>query len=279
LPEDGREMPGGHRKGERAARRRPGGGICRVRVSPTLLKTYERCPRQYKFIYIDHLRPQFERARPELFAGQQIHSALKTFFDLEPAARTLPVLQDQLRTVWGRDRRRAEAFADRELERQWGLRSLAMLEWFCDTQDLEAQPVLLEQFVEHPLDDTIILSGRIDRVDETPEGDWVLWDYKTGRKAPDPDELRADLQTGIYRAAVEGRFGRKVSRIIYLYLQPGARLELDLEPGDVQAALDNVRRLVEFIRGDEAFEPQPNPLCRNYCDFLPICPLKQDIAG
>jgi len=136
--------------------------------------------------------------------------------------------------------------AQREIERQW---SSAVLERFVRA-DLEktAQRKLRPAYFElsfgspprrgaderslpHPLDlgevegHGVSISGRMDRVDLTPDGAAVIIDYKLGKGLPDMREVDEGLilQAPLYALAVRELFGRDIAGAEYVSIRSGER--------------------------------------------------------
>src|SRR5919198_1716155 len=66
----------------------PGVGADRATLtSPSALDRYQRCPRLYKFLYVDRLREA--RTTPAQSLGLAIHAVLRDFFRLPVARRDL----------------------------------------------------------------------------------------------------------------------------------------------------------------------------------------------
>ncbi|MCX7885705.1 MAG: PD-(D/E)XK nuclease family protein, partial [Verrucomicrobiae bacterium] len=124
---------------------------------------------------------------------------------------------------------------------------------------------------------TIYLRGRIDRVDETPEG-LVLWDYKTGSlkeylsARSDPFKAGRILQHAIYIALAEADFKKQVAEFVYFFPTHRAhgeyiRFARGTLMNEAPAKLAALRQKIakgNFIATTKADD------CK-YCDFLEIC--------
>ena len=72
-----------------------------VKLSYTALSTYEQCPLQYRFRYIDRLD---WKPRPALSFGQSLHAALESLYSQQtPHFPDLPTLLAMLDEVWVSD--------------------------------------------------------------------------------------------------------------------------------------------------------------------------------
>jgi len=126
-------------------------------------------------------------------------------------------------------------------------------------------------------------SGRIDRIDLTADETRArVIDYKTGRPQPRAKKLLdagRRLQLPVYLMAAarlldEARPGATVDSAQYLYLGRGGTARTVLTRGEVEDAMDDLRKAVALIvRGIESgmfFHPPGDPGC-SYCDFADAC--------
>lgn len=233
------------------------------RASPSKIALFEDCPRRYRFKYVLKL-PSVPR--PWLSFGNSMHAALKELFDLEPDARTWEALERALRANWVRD-----GYADAEEERRYGIRALDGLKRFFETEpDVRTLPPprLREHWIEVKVGD-VVLNGKVDRVDETPEGLTVV-DYKTGEPKA-PERASADLAFTIYAILVRGLLRRAPSRFVWHFVEAGEKVVTVREPEALDRALEDVLGMVERIRAEAEFPPITGPGCR-FCDYLERCP-------
>jgi ATP-dependent helicase/DNAse subunit B len=166
------------------------------------------------------------------------------------------------------------------------------LRQFCDSGKL---PAASEVRTEHPfemaVDDSLLVRGRIDRIDRLPDGRALIVDYKYSAAANVAAKMDKAtlLQPGLYALAAERALGLKPAGVFYFGLKdklkvvgwsdpPGA-FGIKTEPltrewidGVVQIA----RTAAEQIReGRVAAMPASLELCR-LCDFRDVC--RYDVA-
>lgn len=230
-------------------------------ASPTRLALWRQCRRRYKFRYLDGLPT---RDWPWLSFGQSVHAALKEFFDLGPETRTWERLERSFRRNWVR-----KGYAGEEEERAYFERGLAALRRVFESEDARApRPRLLEFSVQELVGD-VVLCGKMDRVDDTPEG-LVLTDYKTGRPRA-PEEAQADQAFTMYALLLRARFKRPPVRLVWDFVETGDRVVTARAPEALDRAKEDLLRLVAEVRAATEFPPSPGPLCAT-CDFLERCP-------
>jgi putative RecB family exonuclease len=240
-------------------------------ASPFSLSMFEQCPRQYKFQYIDHMGDIYRKARPYFTMGDHIHAALKDFLSVVPAAeRNLPRLENLLREKWRRNRK---GFIDKDDEKKWGEKALNQLRWFAQNQDVTIIPFMTEKNHRIELADNIILKGRIDRVDREPDGGLHIIDYKTGKM---PSEIN-QLQLHIYALILSKQQQSQLKKASYLYLAACKWRTIELDEQCLAEATSYVIDMADRICREREYPAKPNVFCWN-CDFLEICPRKEEAA-
>jgi len=240
-------------------------------ASPFSLNMFQLCPRQYKFQYIDHLGGIYRKSRPYFTMGDHVHATLKDFLSVVPVSeRNLTRLEDLLREKW---RRYRKGFNDREDEKRWGQKALNQLRWFAKNQDLSVTPFMVEDYHSVEVTSNIILKGKIDRVDKEADDSLHIIDYKTGKM---PAEIN-QLQLHIYALILSKKQDLPPKKASYLYMEAGTLQTIELTAADLAQATSYVIDMVDKICIEKEYPATPNIYCWN-CDFLEICPSKEEAA-
>lgn len=241
------------------------------RASPFRLNMFQTCAQQYKFTYVDNLTKDYKKPKPYLTMGAHVHNALFDFYSqLDIESRNYENLEKLLRKRWLENR---EGFKDREDEAKWGSRALSMLRLFAHRMDTSITPAVLEDYYDVEIDPSLKILGRIDRADELEDGTLHVIDYKTGKF--DKSEVN-DLQLILYALIVSANEKKPVTKASYLYLKTYEWHTIEVSQDEADEAIEMVKEQVDLIKKEEAFDPQPNKYCAS-CDFLAICPAKQQI--
>jgi len=232
---------------------------------------FQQCPRQYKFQYIDRLGDIYRKPRPYFTMGDHVHATLKDFLSVIPVSeRNLSKLEDLLREKWRRNRKGFDSRAD---EKRWGEKALNQLRWFAQNQDISVTPFIIENNHRAELTGTILLKGRIDRVDKEADGSLHIIDYKTGKM---PAEIN-QIQLHIYALILSKKQDLPPKKASYLYLDAGEFRTIELTPAELAQAASYVIAIVDRILMEREYPATPNNYCWN-CDFLEICPKKDEAA-
>jgi DNA helicase-2/ATP-dependent DNA helicase PcrA len=131
----------------------------------------------------------------------------------------------------------------------------------------------LEKTFELPVENNVILKGRIDQVNSLGRGDVEIVDYKTGKPRKDSDAQK-DLQLSIYAIAAKEIFEWNPVRMVFHYLLNNQRQETTRNSKQLDEALRMVQETAADIRAGE-FSPKPGFLCKS-CAFKPICPAHEE---
>jgi putative RecB family exonuclease len=243
------------------------------RVSPSRLSDFKQCPQLFKYRSIDRLP---EPPTPHQARGTTAHLALQRLFDLPADGRTPDMLYDLFRSAWVevRDTDYPDMFETVDEERTWGLESLGLLANYFALEDprsfepLGREMDLLEDVGE------VTVRGILDRIEETPQGDLVITDYKTGKAPPEQYALPAFFALKIYALLVRTSLQRTPVELRLLYLNgptlyrlPVDDRQLDAMERQIQALWRAIRRALER----REFPPRPGRLC-DWCAFREICP-------
>jgi DNA helicase-2/ATP-dependent DNA helicase PcrA len=140
---------------------------------------------------------------------------------------------------------------------------------------LEATPQVLEQEkgFELPLDNNVIITGRMDQVNSLGRNDVEIVDYKTGKPKKDAD-AKKDLQLSLYALAAKEIFEWNPVRLVFHYLRNNQRQETTRDAKQLDEAQKVVQEAAADIRAGE-FPAKPGFVCRN-CAYKPICPAHEE---
>ncbi|MDY5584816.1 MAG: PD-(D/E)XK nuclease family protein [Arcanobacterium sp.] len=245
-------------------------------LSPSRISDFRKCPLKFRFRSIDKLPEP-----PSLVAlrGTLVHSVLEHLFDLAPQLRTENSAQELLAPRWEalvkEDPSLSELFTTESEFTTWFESARPLItKYFTMENPRMLEPIAREGFVNTTLPSGIAIRGIIDRIDQAPNGDLRVVDYKTG-KSPRPQyQEEAIFQMRFYATALFHERQQLPLRTQLVYLQDGRTLTYDPTMEDVRTINQEVASVWGNIRERIAsgnFETKKGPLC-NWCSFQEFCP-------
>lgn len=245
-----------------------------LKLSPSRATDFKSCPQLFKYRSIDRLPEPVSKGAAR---GSLVHLVLEKLFAEDAPLRTPERADEMLQTTWVELREdpeyRPEGLA-LEQEQAWLSEARRMLANLFKLEDpARLGTSKLEWWVEYEVAD-LHLRGIIDRVEERPDGAWVLSDYKTGRVPGESRELAAFFGLRFYALVCWRSFGvmPKEIRLVYLSdpsvltLEPRERMLIAFERQMVALGAA-IKRAVQ--RDD--WRPRPSPFCMT-CSFQALCP-------
>ncbi|HLI72580.1 MAG TPA: PD-(D/E)XK nuclease family protein [Acidimicrobiales bacterium] len=245
-------------------------------LSPSKLSAFKDCPLAFRFSAIDRL-PEVPSAAT--FKGTLVHRALEGLFWNHPrGGRTRDVAQSELRRVWeARDDDPEWLALELPDEARDGFLddAAALVDAYFRLEDPNAvNAVGMELTLEAEVDG-VCLRGIVDRLDVTPEGEFVVVDYKTGRVPSVIQEQQRLAGVQFYALLCEAVLGRRPARVQLMYL----RGPLVIEAAPSEQALRGTRQrasavwtAIERACATDDFRPRPSALC-GWCSFRSLCPV------
>ena len=237
-------------------------------LSPSAVNGYRSCPQQYLFSRSWSLK---EGPKAVLSFGSVMHTTIKRFVDQLRKGVKLPF--DEVKRIFETEWTSA-GFEDDYQEKGYQQDGIEQLRAFHAAM-MEAPPRVLEQekSFELPLENNVIITGRMDQVNSLGRNDVEIVDYKTGKPKKDAD-AKKDLQLSLYALAAKEIFEWNPVRLVFHYLQNNQIQVTTRDAKQLDEAQAAVQEAAADIRAGE-FPPKPGFVCRN-CAYKPICPAHEE---
>ena len=247
------------------------------------LETFEECPRQYKFIYVDRILRYEESI--EAFLGQRFHDSMEWLYgELSFRSVLLDELLDYYERNWAenwhgevkikKEGRTADDY------RLMGRRFIE--DYYRRHYPFKEGRILgLERFIRFALDDTgrYRCKGVIDRLMVAPDGAFEVHDYKTGSNLPEQEELDQDRQLALYQVGVQTLWPEaKAVRLVWHLVAFDVEMRSSRTPEALEKLKAELAALVDRIQAECEFAPHESALC-DWCAYQDLCPAKQQKAG
>ena len=249
--------------------------------SHSRIGSYENCPLQYKYHYIDRIKT--DRAQSvEAFMGSRVHEALeKHYKELQNSkVNSVDDLVEFYNKIW------ADQWTDdilivkkeftQENYRQTGEK--AIRDYYARYAPFEdVNTIGCEIRISIPLDDGNSIAGFIDRLDCNKQGIYEIHDYKTSSHLPTQAEADADRQLALYSIAIRNDYSDcKDVRLIWHYLKFDKDVESHKTPEELETLLESIQEKVNKIEAATEFPANRSSLC-DWCEYKEICPEWKDL--
>jgi DNA helicase-2/ATP-dependent DNA helicase PcrA len=239
-----------------------------LKLSASAIDAYRSCPQKYLFSRF-WLLP--ERRRAAISFGSVMHTTIKRFIGELRQGNRLPF--DEVARIFESEWNPA-GFEDEYQAGEYKKDGLEQLRVF-HAAVLAEPPVVLEQEkpFELPLENNVVITGRMDQVNSLGGRDVEIVDYKTGKPKP-PAAARKDLQLSIYALAAREILERNPEDLTFHYLLTNERQITTRDSKQLAEAVATVQEVAADIRAGE-FPPKPGFQCRN-CDYRSLCPAQEE---
>lgn len=239
-------------------------------LSPTKISTYLACPTKYYWTYIDPRGRYYIRSKSYYSFGSSLHAVLQRFHDskdtgVQTSAEAVSALEESwIDAGYESPQEMAEALgAGKDL-------LLGYLEAY-EGREIVGETLYVEKMFRHDLG-PFILIGRVDRVDQLPDGSLEIVDYKSGRMEVCADDIRNDLAMSCYQLLLRKHHPDQEVRASILALRTGASATYAMteqELAEFEWALQELGQ--QILAHDSADHvPTSKKLCDG-CDFHRLC--------
>ena len=244
--------------------------------SHSRISSFENCPLQYRYRYIDGLKSEVEGV--EAFVGKVVHEVLEGLYGDLDRARVAgsPLFKSRFNEIW----RRALSPSIRIVREKMTLEDYRALGERCvelfyvRNHPFEgATEVKCEEKVEFSLDadGRYLMRGYVDRIDWIGSDLIEIHDYKTG-VLPRAGALRNDRQLTLYEIALRDRYpGVRQFRHVWHYLAHDRKFVETRTPEDLRRTRLSTINAIRRIEDTAEFPARESALC-GWCDYQAICP-------
>jgi DNA helicase-2/ATP-dependent DNA helicase PcrA len=234
--------------------------------SASSLQAYEDCPLKYKFQNVLMVPTE-----PKSFfgLGSVVHKVIETLSEdelkgIRPTRERAMAMLEQFWSPVGYESRKHEL----EDKQKAGTLLEIYLAWhFMNPNSLIA---VEEKFVFTFKDRT--MKGYIDRLEQNPEGQYVVIDFKSGAKPSTLTKkaVKEHIQLNLYCLAVRQRFGEMPKRASLFYLKDNKLVDYYPDEESIAAFKEKLSGMIDGVCAEE-FPATPSYAACRFCDFKPLC--------
>jgi len=242
-----------------------------LQLSASAIEAYDACPQKYLFSRVWGIRGGPHAATS---FGSVMHTTIKHFMDALRKRRRVPF--EDVQAIFEREWTSA-GFEDAYQEEEYKREGLAELRVFHASIIAAAPEVLAqEKYFELPLEQDIVITGRIDQLNRLGASEVEIVDYKTGRPRPE-SQARKSLQLSIYALAAREILELDPARLVFYNLQSNQAVATTRDAKQLKQAKDTVLEVAGDIRAGE-FPARPGFACKS-CEYEPLCPAHEQLVS
>jgi putative RecB family exonuclease len=250
------------------------------RYSFSRIDSFHRCRLQYKFRYIDGLRTEVETI--EAFMGNQVHEALKDFYNFirNRVIKPKEWLLSQYGDLWKKNFHssikivRSELSSDDYFEKgkQCLIDYYGHYHPFDQTKIVKTEEPIYFSLRHH--EEEVPFFGILDRLDwNDREQRFEIHDYKTSATLITQEQADQDLQLSLYLLALSEKWPEaRNAKLIWHFLLFNKEIESSRSQEQLKDLQDVTVRKIKEIEACQEFPPFKSALC-DWCDYQDICPL------
>ena len=243
--------------------------------SHSRLNTFETCPLQYKYRYIDRIKPDIDTGI-EAFMGSRVHEALEELYRRAKCCRIMTFDQliifyrKQWRKNWTDNVKIVKENITKQNYRRMGEKFLE--DYYKRFKPFNEMKIIgLETQDRLTLPDGNQYHVRIDKLG-CKGSTYFVCDYKTNAGMKDQSSADADRQLAMYSIWVKNKFSDAKKVILRWHM-----LAFDKEVESVRSdkslvQLQNeIMKAIKKIESATEFKPNKTALCK-WCGYQSICP-------
>ena len=252
--------------------------------SNSKIGTFDTCPRQYKFQYIEKAAVE-KPVSVEAFLGAAVHHALEKLYTLKMNGRvqTLEELLASYSEYWeGPDKEAIKVTREHlgvEDYIKVGVDALTRYHEKYRPFD-DGDTLALEKNISFPLDpgNRFSINGKIDRISIRKDGVVEIIDYKTKSFLPTQQLLNDDEQMGLYQMGVRHLWPdfRQIE-LKQIFLRQGTEMKTVMDEDKLEEIRYRVfQKILEIEQAavEDNFPPRESAIC-DWCVYYELCPAKR----
>jgi DNA helicase-2/ATP-dependent DNA helicase PcrA len=236
-------------------------------LSVSQIETFQTCPLHYKLKYIYKL-PAKTSASASF--GISIHNTLKDFYTRvkEGNKPSEKLIFDLYKNNWNE-----EGFDNKKHKQEYFKKGEKYLTRFLKEEfNPKIKTTLLEEKFVMPIDPSLKIGGKIDRVDDLGGGKFEIIDYKTGEKLPTQKDVDRDLQLSFYALALSAikKIDPKNIKLSFYFLHTQEKMSTTRTKKDLEKVKEEILAIRDGIE-DSDFKCNNNYFCQKGCEFSLFC--------
>ncbi len=237
-------------------------------LSPSSVNAYSDCPLKFKFQKILRVPTP---SSSTLDLGTTVHKVLEELAILREKG-TVPTEEYGLQKL--SEHMMFRSHKSKTVESKFRERAKEMIKTYIEWEAKSPNAVVGKE-VDFVIEiDGVRFTGRIDRIEKTPHGEFEIIDFKSGSVHKTKNTIKTDPQMNIYALAIQSmsEYGKLPVKASLFYLEHRS-VVYEITQAQVDEAMKPIKEMIKSIL-EERFDPTPSYQACLFCDYQPICDAK-----
>ena len=261
------------------------------------IQSYQKCPAQFQFRYIDRIFKKDEGI--EAFMGKRVHETIEHIYDQKKLGLKLSydsIIQYHY-SLWEDEWHDRIAIVNKQILPIDRDKNIPLWKKYASYYFRTGEKCITKYYsMNQPFEDNVYaneyeldflidndtnyrIKGFIDRLDKDNDESWIIHDYKTGKRAYNQRDADRDMQLGLYQIGLEDKKKDVKSVLLAWHFLQQSKENIMVyskrDRTDLEELAQKIRSVIDEIRlkvkNKDKFTAKKTMLCK-WCYYWEECP-------